>query len=99
MDTIEIFRFQLNNASWDMYEEETKEKERLANLTAANQTDDRTDYFKYTADISPLYEVVDLALDNVACVGGSWVAPKDKIAAGDWDAITALAAEAAALGY
>ena len=35
-----------------------------------------------------------LALDNVICVGGSWVAPKDKIAAGDWDGISALAASA-----
>ncbi|SMC29028.1 2-dehydro-3-deoxyphosphogluconate aldolase / (4S)-4-hydroxy-2-oxoglutarate aldolase [Andreprevotia lacus DSM 23236] len=39
-----------------------------------------------------------LALPNVGCVGGSWLCPKDKIAAGDWDAITAIAREAAALG-
>ncbi len=38
-----------------------------------------------------------LALTNVLCVGGSWVAPADLVAAGDWDAITALAQEAAAL--
>jgi 2-dehydro-3-deoxyphosphogluconate aldolase/(4S)-4-hydroxy-2-oxoglutarate aldolase len=38
-----------------------------------------------------------LALPNTVCVGGSWVAPKAMIAAGDWDGITALAAEAAAL--
>ena len=38
-----------------------------------------------------------LGLSNVLCAGGSWVAPKDKVAAGDWDAIEALAAEAAAL--
>lgn len=38
-----------------------------------------------------------LALPNIRCVGGSWVAPKDKIAAGDWAGIEALAAEAAAL--
>ncbi|MEE9375674.1 MAG: bifunctional 4-hydroxy-2-oxoglutarate aldolase/2-dehydro-3-deoxy-phosphogluconate aldolase [Rhizobiaceae bacterium] len=38
-----------------------------------------------------------LELDNVICVGGSWVAPKDKIAAGDWDAISALANIAANL--
>ncbi|WP_281982915.1 bifunctional 4-hydroxy-2-oxoglutarate aldolase/2-dehydro-3-deoxy-phosphogluconate aldolase [Thalassorhabdomicrobium marinisediminis] len=38
-----------------------------------------------------------LSLPNTLCVGGSWVAPKDKVASGDWDAITALAAEAAAL--
>jgi 2-dehydro-3-deoxyphosphogluconate aldolase / (4S)-4-hydroxy-2-oxoglutarate aldolase len=38
-----------------------------------------------------------LALKNVACVGGSWVAPKDKIAAEDWAAIEALARDAASL--
>ncbi|EAR50866.1 KDPG/KHG bifunctional aldolase [Oceanicola granulosus HTCC2516] len=38
-----------------------------------------------------------LALSNTICVGGSWVAPKDKVAAGDWAGITALAAEAARL--
>ena len=38
-----------------------------------------------------------LSLSNTLCVGGSWVAPKDKVMAGDWEAITALAREAAAL--
>lgn len=38
-----------------------------------------------------------LSLPNVVCVGGSWVAPKAMVAAGDWDGITKLAAEAAAL--
>jgi 2-dehydro-3-deoxyphosphogluconate aldolase/(4S)-4-hydroxy-2-oxoglutarate aldolase len=38
-----------------------------------------------------------LALPNVLCVGGSWVAPAKLIEAGDWAAITALATEAAAL--
>ncbi|MEO1195007.1 MAG: bifunctional 4-hydroxy-2-oxoglutarate aldolase/2-dehydro-3-deoxy-phosphogluconate aldolase [Pseudomonadota bacterium] len=38
-----------------------------------------------------------LALPNIRCVGGSWVAPKDKIAASDWAGIEALAGEAAAL--
>ncbi len=38
-----------------------------------------------------------LSLPNVVCVGGSWVAPKDMVAAGDWDGITKLAAEAFAL--
>lgn len=38
-----------------------------------------------------------LALANILCVGGSWVAPKAAMAQGDWAAITALAAEAAAL--
>ena len=38
-----------------------------------------------------------LALPNVACVGGSWLTPKDAITAGDWTRITTLAREAAAL--
>ncbi len=38
-----------------------------------------------------------LSLPNVLCAGGSWVAPKDAVEAGDWDRIRALAAEAAKL--
>lgn len=38
-----------------------------------------------------------LALDNVACVGGSWLTPKDALRNGDWAAITALARSASAL--
>ena len=32
-----------------------------------------------------------LALPNVLAVGGSWLAPKELVEAGDWDAITVLA--------
>jgi len=39
-----------------------------------------------------------LALANVGCVGGSWITPADALEAGDWDRVTQLAAEAAALG-
>ncbi|UIJ63995.1 bifunctional 4-hydroxy-2-oxoglutarate aldolase/2-dehydro-3-deoxy-phosphogluconate aldolase [Amycolatopsis acidiphila] len=38
-----------------------------------------------------------LALSTVGCVGGSWLTPKDALAAKDFDRITALAQEAAAL--
>ena len=38
-----------------------------------------------------------LSLPNVVCVGGSWVAPKELLEAGNWEGITKLAAEAAAL--
>ncbi len=38
-----------------------------------------------------------LALPNVLCVGGSWVAPAKAVEAGDWETISKLAAEAAAL--
>ena len=37
-----------------------------------------------------------LALANVACVGGSWVAPQGAIEAGDWARITTLARKAVA---
>ncbi len=39
-----------------------------------------------------------LSLKNVVCVGGSWVAPKAMVAAGDWAGITKLAEEASRLG-
>ncbi len=35
-----------------------------------------------------------LALGNVACVGGSWVAPSEAVAQGDWGRISQLAREA-----
>jgi 2-dehydro-3-deoxyphosphogluconate aldolase/(4S)-4-hydroxy-2-oxoglutarate aldolase len=38
-----------------------------------------------------------LALPNVACVGGSWVAPRNLLERGDWAGIEALARDAAAL--
>jgi len=38
-----------------------------------------------------------LCLKTILCVGGSWVAPKDAMARGDWAEITRLAQEAAAL--
>jgi len=38
-----------------------------------------------------------LSLSNVLCVGGSWVAPGDAVAVGDWPRITGLARAAAAL--
>ncbi|HWU51180.1 MAG TPA: hypothetical protein VN153_00065 [Tahibacter sp.] len=38
-----------------------------------------------------------LALPNVVAVGGSWLTPKELVAAGNWAAVEALAREAAAL--
>ncbi|HHW4354898.1 TPA: bifunctional 4-hydroxy-2-oxoglutarate aldolase/2-dehydro-3-deoxy-phosphogluconate aldolase, partial [Neisseria gonorrhoeae] len=38
-----------------------------------------------------------LALPNVLCVGGSWLTPKEAVKNKDWDTITRLAKEAAAL--
>jgi 2-dehydro-3-deoxyphosphogluconate aldolase/(4S)-4-hydroxy-2-oxoglutarate aldolase len=40
-----------------------------------------------------------LSLKNVACVGGSWLTPKDAMQAGDWDRITAIAKAASALRH
>ena len=51
-----------------------------------------------TGGIGPERVSAYLALKNVACVGGSWVAPADKVRAGDWGAIEALARQAAAFG-
>ena len=39
-----------------------------------------------------------LALANVVCVGGSWVAPADAVSQGNWMRITTLARDAARLG-
>lgn len=50
-----------------------------------------------TGGVGPKNAADYLALPNVMCVGGSWVAPKDKVAAGDWAGIEALARAAAAL--
>ena len=44
-----------------------------------------------TGGISPNNARDYLSLPNVVCVGGSWVAPKDLVEAGDWDGITRLA--------
>ena len=38
-----------------------------------------------------------LSLPNVICIGGSWLAPKDAVAAGDWSRIETLARHAAGL--
>lgn len=38
-----------------------------------------------------------LALPNVPCVGATWLAPPALVARGDWEAVSALAREAAAL--
>lgn len=46
-----------------------------------------------SADSAPAY----LALANVACVGGSWVAPREIVAAQDWSQIERLAAATATL--
>ncbi|MDR9394112.1 MAG: bifunctional 4-hydroxy-2-oxoglutarate aldolase/2-dehydro-3-deoxy-phosphogluconate aldolase [Roseovarius sp.] len=39
-----------------------------------------------------------LGLDNVLCVGGSWIAPRDLVARGGWDEIEKRAKAAAGLG-
>ena len=50
-----------------------------------------------TGGITPASAPRYLALPNVACVGGTWVTPKDAVAARDWGRIERLAREAAAL--
>ena len=46
-----------------------------------------------TVTSAPAY----LALPNVGCVGGSWIAPADLVRSGNWAAITELARAASAL--
>jgi 2-dehydro-3-deoxyphosphogluconate aldolase/(4S)-4-hydroxy-2-oxoglutarate aldolase len=50
-----------------------------------------------TGGIGPANAGDYLSLPNVACVGGSWVAPAELLAARDWDGIERLARAAAAL--
>jgi 2-dehydro-3-deoxyphosphogluconate aldolase/(4S)-4-hydroxy-2-oxoglutarate aldolase len=50
-----------------------------------------------TGGVGPGNAAAYLGLKNVLCVGGSWVAPGDKVSSGDWDGITALAREASFL--
>ncbi|MCF2949342.1 bifunctional 4-hydroxy-2-oxoglutarate aldolase/2-dehydro-3-deoxy-phosphogluconate aldolase [Paraglaciecola aquimarina] len=49
-----------------------------------------------TGGISPSNYNDYLALPNVKCCGGSWLAPEEAMANGDWDKITELAKQAIA---
>ncbi|MFI7017023.1 bifunctional 4-hydroxy-2-oxoglutarate aldolase/2-dehydro-3-deoxy-phosphogluconate aldolase [Streptomyces sp. NPDC050164] len=49
-----------------------------------------------TGGIGPASVPDYLALPNVACVGGSWMLPREAVAARDWGRVEALAREAAA---
>ena len=50
-----------------------------------------------TGGIGPETAPAYLALANVACIGGSWVAPREAVAAGDWARVERLAAAASVL--
>lgn len=50
-----------------------------------------------TGGISPQSAPNYLALNNVVCVGGSWVTPSDLVAAENWTEIEALASQASGL--
>lgn len=50
-----------------------------------------------TGGVTPNNAPQYLELSNVACVGGSWMAPADLVDKGDWTEITRRASEAAAL--
>lgn len=51
-----------------------------------------------TGGITPENAADYLRLDNVACVGGSWLAPRGAVGAGRFDEVTGLARDAAQLG-
>jgi 2-dehydro-3-deoxyphosphogluconate aldolase/(4S)-4-hydroxy-2-oxoglutarate aldolase len=50
-----------------------------------------------TGGISPGTAPDYLALPNVSCVGGSWLTPRSAVESNDWNQITRLAKDAAAL--
>lgn len=50
-----------------------------------------------TGGVNPQNAADYLSLPNVICVGGTWVAPKDAVAKGDWARVTELAKAAAGL--
>jgi len=50
-----------------------------------------------TGGVTPENAPAYLALPNVVCAGGSWVAPNSLVAAGDWAGVEALARAAAQL--
>jgi len=50
-----------------------------------------------TGGITPALAPDYLQLPNVACVGGSWLAPADLVKAGEWEQIRSLAEGAASL--
>ena len=50
-----------------------------------------------TGGIDPVKAADYLALPNVLCVGGTWLAPKEMLAARDWAGVRRLAEQAAAL--
>ncbi len=51
-----------------------------------------------TGGVNPGNAATYLALPNVVCAGGSWVAPSDRVNARDWAGIEALARAASAMG-
>ena len=53
--------------------------------------------FMPTGGINPSNVADYLAVPEIVCCGGTWIVPKDALAANDWAAIEKLAAEAAEL--
>ena len=53
--------------------------------------------FMPTGGVNPANVADYLAVPEIACCGGTWIVPKDALAAGDYAKIEQLAAEAAAL--
>ncbi len=51
--------------------------------------------FMPTGGVKPANLADYLAVPEIICCGGTWIAPKDAVASGDWERIEKLAAEAA----
>ena len=54
--------------------------------------------FMPTGGITPQNAADYLSLPNVIAVGGSWIATREEMAAGYWDAVAQKAAEAVRIG-
>ena len=54
--------------------------------------------FMPTGGVKPTNVEEYLSVPEIVCCGGTWIVPKDALAAGDFAAIEKLAAEAAAIG-
>jgi hypothetical protein len=67
MDTVEYFRVAMANASTDMWEKEMARQKAIEKEPTL--LDQLNDFEKYTVDISPLYDAVVEAVDNIGVKG------------------------------
>ena len=66
-------------------------------IDTVNEMRNAHDYVFTTGGIGPKNLLEYLKLPNVQAAGGSWMLPKSKVQAGDWQAVTQLCREASEL--